>query len=467
MVIDAYGQQAMLMLYQPQSAQQQAGEQALQLPMSQTQRFRKVASRACIFAICVAVLAVSGCAPGMSGPALGTRPRAAEPAESSPPKPEVVVVEKSNPQERLASQVRSQESEIAELRDALGANRARADAAEAAARDAQTQMRNLQTQLADVSTRVDTAAAQSEKAFQISTEFLSNLVAAREEQRSLIERNLRTFDAMDQRLKNIEGLVAETRQQRQSEAAAAQANLSQTDQRMQKAERELTQLRQQLVTVNRQNEEVRAAIDSGAMMSMLRDLEATRRDTSMLRGAVEELQREQEAARKRMQDYYLDLDARIQALQDKQAAAASKPGGNDIGSGGESFAAPAATSSEHPEAGSSNAAHGLEAASPSSVGVQQPSTDSAPLPPLEIVPYEAGVETSKGGINAAPEKSTASERSDVTVQQVGAARAASDVNDAETGAPKGAQPSPVTAHGVITTDWGANAPSPVPAEPSQ
>ena len=268
------------------------------------------------------VLAIVGCAPGVSGPALGEQPRSSE--SSVEPKlaaNDVVVVEKSQPS--LSSQVRSQQSQISKLRDELNASRSRSDAAEAQAREAQTQIRNLQSELTKLNARVDTTAAQSEQAVQLSKELLSNLVAAREEQRSQIERNLRTYDAMDQRLKSIETLVAETRRQRESDAAVARENYSATDQRLQKANQELGQLREQLAAVSRENKELRTAIDSGAMMGMLRDMETMRRDTSQLRGTVEEVQRQQEEARKRMQNYYLDLDARIQALQDKQRRAKS------------------------------------------------------------------------------------------------------------------------------------------------
>jgi hypothetical protein len=39
-----------------------------------------------------------------------------------------------------------------------------------------------------------------------------------------------------------------------------------------------------------------------------------------LRGLIEEMQQEQQTARKRLQDYYLDLDARIQDLQVRERA---------------------------------------------------------------------------------------------------------------------------------------------------
>ena len=361
-------------------------------------------------------IVIAGCAPGVSGPALGEEtPRTAAPVtESKPVKKEVVVVEKSQPS--LSTQVSNQQSEIAKLRDELNASRSRSDAAEAQARQAQAQVANLQTQLANLSARLDTTAAQSEKAMQVSTEFLSSLVAAREEQRSQIERNLRTFDAMDQRVKSIETLVAETRKQRESDAAVARENYSATDQRLQKANQELGQLREQLAVVSRQNQEVRAAIDSGAMMSMLRDMEAMRRDNSQLRGAIEEVQRQQEAARKRMQNYYLDLDARIQALQDKQAAA------HKSGSAG----------SQSPDV-TSTPAQELEQVSPSSIGVPGSSTESGTLPPLDIAPYGTGSENDAGAQHESKAPSGAVERK---------------------------QAPPVAGQGQFTTDWGTDTASP-------
>jgi len=372
----------------------------------------------------VGALAIVGCAPGVSGPALGEQPRSSQPpAETKLAENEVVVVEKSQPS--LASQVRSQQSEIAKLRDELSASRSRSDAAEAQAREAQTQVRSLQTELTKLNARVDSTAAQSEKAVQLSTELLSNLVTARQEQRSQIERNLHTFDVMDQRLKSIENLVAETRRQRESDAAVARQNYSATDQSLQKANQELGQLREQLAAVSRENKELRTAIDSGAMMSMLRDMEAMRRDTSQLRGTVEEVQRQQEDARKRMQNYYLDLDARIQALQDKQAAVRNKSGAADSRSPGDLSGIPAQE---------------LEHTSPSSVGVPDSSTENGTLPPLEIAPY--GSESNASGQHESTAPSGAVDRK---------------------------QPPPVAGQGQFTTDWrtDTSSPSAAPAKPKQ
>ncbi len=237
--------------------------------------------------------------------------------------PENVIVE-PDPDEVRAAEIRKQSQEIEALREALEADRARADAAvarsNAAALQAQSELRNLQSQLAEVRVRADAASAQSDKAFAIATEFLSNLVAAREEQRAIVERNISVFDRMDVRLGAIEKRIMETRQMSQAELAATRTRSTGLEQRLKDANQELLDLREQLLLLHRSNEETRAAIDSGPMLDMLRQLEGTQRDTSGMRGALEELQQEQEAVRKRMQNYYLDLDARIQAIQEKERA---------------------------------------------------------------------------------------------------------------------------------------------------
>ena len=284
--------------------------------------------------------------------------------------PDVVVVE-MDPEEVRAAQLRKQRREIEELRDALDANLARADAAaarsNAASLQAQSAIRALESELAQVKVRTDAAAAQSDKAFAIATEFLSNMIAAREGQSAIVERNISMFDRMEQRLAAIEGHMLDTgklgqaelaatrarssdmeqrlkdtdqelsgvreqllqlrrndeatRKQGQAELAARRARSSDMEQRLKDADQELLELREQLQLLRRNNEETRAAIDSGPMLNMLRQLEGAQRDTSGLRGAFEEMQQEQEAARKSMQNYYLDLDARIQDLQDRARAA--------------------------------------------------------------------------------------------------------------------------------------------------
>jgi len=93
------------------------------------------------------------------------------------------------------------------------------------------------------------------------------------------------------------------------------------EQTLKGTDKQLSDMREQLLLVNRNIEDTRAAIGSGPMLDMMRRLESTQRETSGLRGLIEEMMQEQEVAGKRLQDYYLDLDTRIQDLQNRERAA--------------------------------------------------------------------------------------------------------------------------------------------------
>ena len=368
-------------------------------------------------------LVVSACAsPGFTTTSSGPRKEQT---------PEVVVVE-SDPGKTRDAQLRKQEKQIDDLRDALDANRAQADAAarrsDAASQKALSSIDGMESQLAELRLRADAAVAQADRSFALAKEFLSSIVAAREEQSAMIQRNTGKFDRVDERLAEIESRIQETRKLGQSELATVerarasdmqlkqkdadqqlsdlraqlrQANLNYeelrkrgqaelaaartrssnmdqrlkgTDQRLNDADQKLLDLRaqmqqsnrqseearkkgeemrrigqaelaatiarsadtekklkgtdkqlsdmnEQLLLVNRNIEDTRAAIGSGPMLDMMRRLESTQRETSGLRGLIEEMQQEQEVARKRLQDYYLDLDTRIQDLQNRERAA--------------------------------------------------------------------------------------------------------------------------------------------------
>jgi TolA binding protein trimerisation len=275
-----------------------------------------------VVGILVLATGLAGCAPGVSKRSLGD---SNSPADSAPA--EVVVVEpepepEPSPEQVRAAEIRDQKRDIAQLRDQLETDRARADAnssrAEAQALEARESVRLLQSELAEIRVRTDAASAQADKAFALATEFLSSLVETRDEQRLIVERNLTNFNALDQRLSMVEGRVVETDQQRQAQLTQDNSRAAGVELKLQQTDEALVQMRSQLADLYREGEQTRAAIDSGPMLRMLRDLEATQRDTAVLRGLLEEMQSEQDEARERLRDYYLDLDARIQALQESQ-----------------------------------------------------------------------------------------------------------------------------------------------------
>jgi len=282
---------------------------------------------------------LAGCAPGVNNRSLGD---SNSPADSAPA--EVVVVEREpepSPEQVRAAEIRDQKRDIAQLRDQLAADRSRADAnssrAEAEALKAQESVRLLQSELAEIRVRTDAASAQADKAFALATEFLSNLVETRDEQRMFVERNLKNLDALDERLSTVEGRVVETDQQRQAQLAQTNSRAAEVELKLQQTDEELVQMRSQLTDLYREGEQTRAAIDSGPMLRMLRDLEATQRDTAVLRGLLEEMQSEQDQARERLRDYYVDLDTRIQALQEvqeRERAAREKAAGDAAPEGG-------------------------------------------------------------------------------------------------------------------------------------
>lgn len=419
-----------------------------------------------VVALLAATAGMAGCAPGVSGRSGPVqRPPAPQPAAAPPPAPEVIVVE-AKPEPSPAVEIRSHRREIAQLREELDANRTRIEAANtrantateradaAAARAtlateradaataravalaqeaqaAQEAILALQAELAEVKVRSDAASAQAGRALDIATEFLSNLVAAREEQRSLIARNLTTFDAMENRLNAIEGRITETRKQRDADLAAAGVLSTDTQLKLRQADQELTQLREQLAELNRKNEETRAVVDSGAMLGMLRQLEATRRDTAVLRGALEEMQREQEEARKRVQNYYLDLDARIQTLQERDREA------RKAGTGG--LDADDAASSGSPADLTDEGVPDVMTVPGAIDNMTGPGANESqfnqvePLPRLEIVPYVLPPQDATGaGQTGSPQDASGTNDSllDEAADLIDAARDSAEINTA-------------------------------------
>jgi myosin heavy subunit len=381
-----------------------------------------------VFCLLVSLMVTACASPGFTTTSSGPRKEQA---------PEVVVVEPDAGEVR-AAQLRKQEKEINDLRDEIDASRGRAEAAarrsDVASRKALAAVEAMESQLADLSSRTDAAAAQADRSFALAKEFLSSIVAAREEQSAMVQRNTARFDRMAERLDAIDGRISEVRKSGQAELATAQSRsstmeqslkntdlqllalseqiqaanrnrdesrkrsqaelaavrtrssemeqklktaeqqLQATDQRLKRTEqklkeadqkllelyaqlqqsnrnsetarklsesqmaatiarsadmeqklngtdKQLSDMREELLLLNRNVEQTQAAMGSGPMLEMMRRLESTQRETSGLRGLIEELQQEQQVARKRMQDYYLDLDARIQDLQKRERAA--------------------------------------------------------------------------------------------------------------------------------------------------
>jgi chromosome segregation ATPase len=414
--------------------------------------------------------------------------RASADAASTQSQEAVLAVQAELAEARASADAASTQSQKAVLAVQAELAEARASA-EAVSTQSQEEIVALQAELAEARESADAASTQSQKALEIASEVLSNLIAARESQRGIVERNLETFGAMDQRLESIERLVGETRRQRESDVAAALVRSAETDMKLQRADRDLARIREQLAELNQQNEQLRSAYDSAPMMSMLRDLEATRRETSMLRGAMEEVQREQEAGRKRLQNYYIDLDARIQALQEEDRAARSAASVEEVGALPESAPIGAGQADSVILDGSGPIGNG---------NVLEPAIENEPLQPLEIEAFDTAPENAENDgttlvvplpLEASPQRDSLLQEqtnvikpvrdggqpdaADATSEQPvgqgfeesagpsGAAQPAADIEDAVGKVLQAPQRQPVTAHGVITTDWEAGEQPPI------
>jgi len=142
-----------------------------------------------------------------------------------------------------------------------------------------------------------------------------------------LKRTDQKLKAADQKLLELQALLQQSNRNSEKARKLSQAQMTATiarsvemEQKQKDTDKQLSEMREQLVLANRSLEETQAAMSSGPMLEMMRRLESTQRDTSGLRGLIEEMQQEQEMARKRLQDYYLDLDARIVDLQNRERA---------------------------------------------------------------------------------------------------------------------------------------------------
>ena len=198
--------------------------------------------------LCLLVpLVVSACAsPGFTTTSSG--PRRAETSE-------VVVVVEADPGEVRAAQLRKQEKEIDELRDALDANRARAEAAarrsDAASRKALSAIEAMESQFAELRLRTDSAAAQADRSFALAKEFLSSIIAASAEQNATVQQNTTKFNRMDERLDATEGDILGARKLAQAELAAARSRSSTIEQTLKNTDLQLLALSEQMQLANR------------------------------------------------------------------------------------------------------------------------------------------------------------------------------------------------------------------------
>ena len=235
-------------------------------------------------------------------------------------------------------QLRKTEAQSAEQGYALKALRSELDSNAAQVADLRkqiSQLRGLEAAVNDAVVRADAAKIQGEGAQATSKEFLANLIATREEQRRQLDQNGTAFAEL--RRKNAELDSRLQAQQRVLEQRAVSFNdavrrLSAVETGLQDAVRQSdAKTAQQLSVLSKQVAETRALINSEGLLQLMRQVEDMRRNSALLRGSIEELQKAQTDSSAQVRNFYLDLDTRIRLMkqnspqQVKQSPAFEQP----------------------------------------------------------------------------------------------------------------------------------------------
>jgi len=215
-------------------------------------------------------------------------------------------------------------------------------------RRTQESVHELEVALTEARGRTDAAKIQADTSLSTSREFLSNLIAAREEQRRQLDENGVAFAELRRRFADLETrLLQQQRLLEQNVSVlndgtrrlyAVEAGLQEAGRRSALLETKAKTaqetddgLTRQLATVRKQVEETRSVLGSESLMQMMRELEGVRRNSASLRGTVEELQKAQADAAAQARNYYLDLDSRVRQLKqpaqeiESRAPAAPEP----------------------------------------------------------------------------------------------------------------------------------------------
>ena len=212
----------------------------------------------------------------------------------------------------------------------------------------QESMRGLEGAVADANARADAAKIQAEGAQSASKEFLANLIAAREEQRRQLDENGAAFAELRRKSAELDSkLQAQQRVMEQGASAFndAMRRLSAVEAGLQDAARRSAlleakagtrqegdaKLAQQLAVLGKQVAETRSLMSSEGLLQLMRQVEDVRRNSALLRGSIEELQKAQTDSAAQLKNFYLDLDTRIRVMkqntsqQVKQSPLAEQP----------------------------------------------------------------------------------------------------------------------------------------------
>ena len=222
-------------------------------------------------------------------------------------------------------------------------------------RRTQDAVHTLEVALAETRARADGDRVQADTALATSRQFLSNLVAVREEQRRQLDENGASFSDLRRKSADLDVKL----QAQQQSLDQGYASFNETIRRLAAVEAGLQDMTRrsgalearakvgqetddatsrQLVALRKQVEDTRSVMSSEGLLELMRGLEDVRRNSASLRGSIDELQKAQSDAAAQARNFYVDLDTRVRLL--KQGGPSAKPeGGRE-----EALAAPPGTS---------------------------------------------------------------------------------------------------------------------------
>jgi chromosome segregation ATPase len=239
-------------------------------------------------------------------------------------------------------QLRESEAQHGHAVEALRADAGRSESGlaemRAELRRTQDVVHTLEVALAETRARADAARVQADSALATSREFLSNLVAVREEQRRQLDEGGAAFAELRRKAADLDlKLQAQQRAIDQSSGAFTEASrrLAVVEAGLQEMGRRSGVLEarakagqeadeatsRQLVGLRKQVEDTRSVMSSEGLLQLMRGVEDLRRSSASLRGSIDELQKAQNDAAAQTKNFYIDLDTRIRLLKQASLAA--------------------------------------------------------------------------------------------------------------------------------------------------
>ena len=250
-------------------------------------------------------------------------------------------------------QLRESEAQHGHAVEALRADAGRSESGlaelRAELRRTQDVVHTLEVTLAETRARADAARVQADSALATSREFLSSLVAVREEQRRqldeggagfadlrrkaadldlklqsqqrAIEQSSGAVTEASRRLAVVEGREADDGNRREAGLQEMGRRSGVLEARAKAGQEADEATSRQLVGLRKQVEDTRSVMSSEGLLQLMRGVEDLRRSSAFLRGSIDELQKAQNDAATQTKNFYIDLDTRIRLLRQASLAA--------------------------------------------------------------------------------------------------------------------------------------------------